>query len=54
MFEISKMIKTAIGKILKMKWWKGGENEHERIVHEDKIKFNIWGSRRFKYVKREN
>ena len=30
------------------------ENEYEHVVHEDKSKFNTWGSRIYKYVRREN
>ena len=25
------------------------ENQYERIVHEDKFRFNIWGSKEYKY-----
>ena len=30
------------------------ENEYERMVHVAKFKFNIWISRKCKYVKRKN
>ena len=36
------------------KWWKGRENEYEHLVHEDKFKFNIWGLRKYKYLRRKN
>ena len=29
-------------------------NDYEHIVHEDKFKSNIWGSRKYKYVRRKN
>ena len=35
----------------KKKWRKGRENEYKCIVHKDKFKSNIWGSRKYKYIR---
>ena len=42
-----------IVRIYYKKWRKGRDKEYEHIVLENKFRFNLWGPRKYKDVKRK-